>query len=138
MNQEMPKSSTTAINNLNPKAQIIQGQISRVKLLRDNDSLHLYSLYLLLISLLCTIGFETKNTQPLLLTNFTPSNRLLMIEGAYIPMALKVNSDKNTPSFFAFHQEAKQPILSFDLQKQSERRSGVDPGGSAPEAKVHS
>jgi len=131
----MPKTNTIAINSLKPKAQLTQSPKTRLKFLSVSRSLHLARVYLLLISLLSAIGLEIKNAlRPMGAT--VASSHLLMNAGAYSAMALDVNGLKKTQSIFTFHQEAKQPILSFDLQKQSEHRTGFDPRGSALEAKA--
>ncbi len=134
----MPKSFTTAINNLNPKAQLIQSRTSLAKFLEAVDTLPLFRLSLLLIWLLGTISPKIKSEMLLPFSDNAASIRLLMIEGTYSLLALNVLGDNNNPSSFAFHQEAKQFLLPFNLQKQNKPRAETDPGGSASEAKLHS
>ena len=134
----MPKSFTTAINNLNPKAQLIQSRTSLAKLTKAADTLPLFRLSLLLIWLLGTISPIIKSELLLPLSDTAASIRLLNVDGSYSPMALNVNGDNNNQSILAFHQEAKQPILPFDLQKQNKPSFGIVLGGSASEAKLHS
>lgn len=127
----MPKTLTTALKSLIPKNQLTQSLKSLLQPLRASASLHMLSLYLLLISLLSPCGPEIKNA--LTSHDYTaPSNRPLMLEGYEIPMALNADEFKNGPSIFAYHQEAKQPFLPFDLQKRNKPRAGIAPGGSAP------
>ena len=132
----MPKSFTTAINNLNPKAQLIQSRTSLAKFLEAVDTLPLFRLSLLLISLLGAISPKIKSEMLLPLSDTAASIRLLMVEDTYSPMALNVVGAKNNQSILAFHQEAKQPFLPFDLQKRNKPRFGIALGGSAPEVKA--
>ena len=138
MNQEMPKTLTTAIKSLSPKAPLIQGPTSLVGLLGASASLHLSGLSLLLISLLGALGLEIKNTLLLPLGETAAASSLLKIEAFESPMALNADSFKNDQSVLGFHQEAKQPFLPFELEKRNKLSVGIAPGGSAPEAKVHS
>ena len=138
MNQEMSNTNTTAINNLNPKAQLVQSRTSLAKLTKAADTLPLFRLSLLLIGLLSAIRYEIKNILPLLLSDTAASIRLLNVDGSYSPMALNVNGDNNNQSSFAFHQKAKQKVLPFVFEKQLKPRAVIEAGGSAPEAKVNS
>ena len=134
----MPKSFTTAINNLNPKAQLMQSPKSLAKLTKAADTLPLFRLPLLLIWLLGTISPIIKSEMLLPLSDTAASIRLLNVDGSYSPMALNVNGDNNNQSILAFHQKAKQKVLPFDFEKQGKARAGIALGGSAPEAKLHS
>jgi len=134
----MPKALTAAIKSTNPKAQLTQRPTSRAQLLKANGSLHLSKLYLLLISLLNAINYKIKNVLPLLLDARADSSGLLMNGGAYIPMALYIDGFKNSPLIFAFHREAKLKIHPSDFEMQGKPKAGIDAGGKAPEAKVHS
>ncbi len=134
MNQEMPKTLTT-IKSLNPIAHLTQSPTSLIVLLGPSGSLHLSSLYLLLLSLLGALGLEIKNT--LMSHDYTAAaSHLLKIEGFESPMALNIDDFKTTLSIFAFPQEAKQPFLPFELQKRNKLSAGIAPGGSVPEAKA--
>ena len=134
----MSKTIRTAIKSLKHKAQLTQGQNSLAKLKEAVDILPLFRLSLLLISLLGAISPKIKSEMLLPLSDTAASIRLLMVEDTYSPMALNVVGAKNNQSILAFHQEAKQPILPFDLQKRNKRRAVIDAGGKAPEAKLHS
>jgi hypothetical protein len=133
----MPKTISTAINSLNPKAQLTQGPTSLVELLGASTSLPLSGLSLLLISLLSALALEIKNTL-LPLGETAAASHLLKIEGYGSPRALNADGIKIGQSIFAFYQEAKQPFLPFDLEKRNKSRLGIDPGGSAPESKARS
>ncbi len=132
----MSKTISTAINSLNPKAQLTQGPTFLIKLIVASGSFHLPRLYLQLISLLSALSHEIKNALLLPLGDKAASSRLFDFEGSYSARALNVNGFKKAQPIFAFNLKAKQPILPFDLEKQAKPRSGIDPGGSAPEVKV--
>jgi hypothetical protein len=135
MNQKMPKTLTTALKSLNPKAPLTQCLTSPVKHLGASGSLTLSGLYGLLISLLGAIGLEIKI--PLMSHDENATARpLLKIEDFENPRALNADGFKNTQSIFASHQEAKQPFLPFVIQKRNKLSAGIDPRGSAPEAKA--
>ena len=134
----MPKSFTTAINNLKPKAQLIQSWTSLAKLTKAADTLPLFRLSLLLIGLLSAIRYKIKNILPLLLSDTAASISLFDSEGSYNPMALNVDGSINTQSIFTLHQEAKRKALPFDFEKQVKPRAGIDAGGSASEVKIYS
>ena len=131
----MPKTIRTAINSLNPKAQLTQGPRSLIELLGASGSLYLSGLYLLLRSLLSGIGLEIKNALLLPLGDKASSSRLFDIEGSYSARAINVNGFKKAQPIISFNQ-AKQKNRPFDLEKQAKPRVGIDPGGSAPEAKA--
>ena len=131
----MPKTLTTAIKSLNPNTQLTQSLKSLLQSLRASGSLHFTGLYGLLISLLVALGLEIKNA--LMSHDCTAAARLLLkIEDFESPMALNADGFKNSQSVLGFHQEAKQLFRPFDLEKRNKSRLGIDPGGSAPEAKA--
>ena len=135
MNQKMSKTISTAINSLNPKAQLTQGPTSLVELLGASTSLPLSGLSLLLISLLSALALEIKN--PLMSHDENAAaSHLLKIEGYESPRALNADGFKNGQSVFAFPQEAKQKTPPSDSHKQVKPRAGIDPGGRVPEAKA--
>ena len=131
----MSKTISTAINSLNPKAQLTQGPTSLIKLIVASGSLHFTGLYLLLINLLSALSHEIKNALLLPLGKLAPSKGLLKIEGSYSAGVLNADDFKKAQPIISFNQ-AKQKKRPFELEKQAEPRSRIDPGGSAPEVKV--